>query len=86
MLHELFITHCTIRCDHAPLCKFMDFITMNDKVNHWSQEIHVIAPYIDFEHIKSRDSILADSLLILKTLGLYEAKDPEEPESDRANQ
>ena len=39
----------------------------------------MITPYIDFKYIKGRDNILADSLLRLKTLRLYEVNDPEEP-------
>ena len=33
---------------------------------------------MDFEYIKGNDSVLAVSLSRLKTLGLYEANDPEE--------
>ena len=43
------------------------------------QEIPAITPYIDIEHIKHGDNMLAVSLLWLETLGLYKANDPEEP-------
>ena len=43
--------HFMIWCDHAPLCKFIYSVMKNDNVNNWSQEIHAITPYIDFEHI-----------------------------------
>ena len=46
--------HVKIRCDHASLCKLVYSMTKDDKVNNWSQEIHVIAPYTDFEHIKEK--------------------------------
>ena len=52
-------------------------MTKNDKVSNWSQEMHTITLYIDFEHIKGRDNILSDSLSRLKTLGLYEAINPQ---------
>ena len=48
----------------------------NYKVNNQSQEIHTIAPYIGFEHLKGKENILADSLSRLKTPGLYEADKP----------
>ena len=64
-----------------PSIKFIYSMTKNDKVYNWSQEKHAITLYIDFKHIKRRDNILADSLSRLKTLGLYEASDPEEPSS-----
>ena len=34
--------HVMVRYDHAPLQKFIYSVTKNDKVNNWSQEIHVI--------------------------------------------
>ena len=63
MVFYLKDAHVTIRCDHAPLQKLIYSVTKNDKVNNWSQDIHAIASYIDFEHIKGIDNILADSLL-----------------------
>ena len=50
----------------------------NNKVNNWSQ-IHSIIPHNEFEHIKGKEDILADSLSRLKTLGLYENNGPEKP-------
>ena len=64
-------------CNHAPLCKFINSVTKKDKVNNCSQGIHSITPYIDFEHIKGKENVLADSFLKLKTPGLYENNDPE---------
>ena len=49
----------------------------NNKVNNWSQEIHAITPYINCEHIKGKENILAGSLSWLQALHLYEANDPE---------
>ena len=46
--------HIKIKCDHAPLHKFMYSVTKNGKVNNRSQEIHAITPYIDLEHIKGK--------------------------------
>ena len=51
----------------------------NDKVNNWSQEIHSIIPYIQFENIEGKENVLADILLRLKTLGLYKGNDSEKP-------
>ena len=34
----------------------------NDKVNNWSHDKCAITPYIDFEHIKGKGNLLADSL------------------------
>ena len=65
-----------IWCDHAPLCKFIYSVMKNDKVNNLSQEIHVITPYINFEHIKGKENVLANSLSRLQTLGLYKANEP----------
>ena len=45
----------------------------------WSQEIYAVTSYIDLEHIKGKYNVLVDSLSRLKTLGLYETNDPEEP-------
>ena len=69
-----------IRCDHSPLHKFVYSLTKNDKVNNWSQGMHVITQCIDFEHIKVRDNILAE-ISRLKTLSLYEANYAKEPGS-----
>ena len=69
--------HAIIQCDHSPLCKYIYSVMKNDKVNNWSQEIHALTPYIEFEHIKVKENILADSLSKLKPLGLYEANTPE---------
>ena len=65
-----------IQCDHAPLHISIYFIMKNEKVNDWSQEIHAITPYINFEHIKGKENVLANSLSRLQTLGLYEANKP----------
>ena len=62
-----------------PLHTSIYTVTKNNKVNDWSQELHAIIPHIDFEHIKGRDTILADSLSRLKTLHLCKANDPKEP-------
>ena len=59
---------------HAHLCKFIYSVMKNNKVKNWSQEIHAITPYIDFEHIKGIENILAGSVSWIQTLGLYEAK------------
>ena len=52
-----------IRCDHALLQKFVYSLTKTIKVDNWSQEIHSITPHIEFEHIKGKENVLADSLL-----------------------
>ena len=38
-----------------------------------------ITPYITFQHIKGKDSILADSLSHLQCLELHEKSPPEKP-------
>ena len=68
-----------VQSDHAPLQKFVHSITKNDKVNNWSQEIHVITPHIEFEHIKGKNNVLADSLSWLRCLDLHDDNDPEWP-------
>ena len=57
MVFYLKDVHVKIRCHHSTLCWFV--YSVNDKVNNSSQEIHAITPYIDFEHIKGKDHILA---------------------------
>ena len=54
-------------------------VTKYDKVNHWSQEMHAITSYIEFEHFKGKDNVLVDSLSRLGCLGLHDGNDPEEP-------
>ena len=49
-----------IQCDHTLLFKFIYSVMRNDKVNNWSQEIHAITPFIDFEQIKGKENILVD--------------------------
>ena len=43
-----------IRFNHASIYKFIYLVTKNKKANNWSQEIHAITPYIDFDHIKEK--------------------------------
>ena len=45
MVFYLKDAHVKIRCDHAPLHKFMYSVKRNDKVHNWSQEIYAITPY-----------------------------------------
>ena len=61
MLFYLKDTEKMIRGNHAPLHKFIYPITKNDQVNNWSQEIHSITPYIQFEHIRGKENVLADT-------------------------
>ena len=62
MVFYLKDAHVMILCDHAPLHKCIYLVIKNKKVNNWSQEIHVITPYTDFEYIKEKENILVDSL------------------------
>ena len=55
MVFYLKDAHVKIRFDHAPLCRLIYSVTKNDKVDNWSQEIHAITTYIDFEHIKGKE-------------------------------
>ena len=64
-----------LRCDHAPLKKFLQGKTLNNKVNNWGIELSNFN--IEFQHIKGKRNILADALSRLKRLGLYTAQDPE---------
>ena len=66
-----------MRCNHVFLCKFIYSVTNNNKVNIWSQEIYAITPYINFKHMKGKENMLANRLLRLKSLGLYEDIDSE---------
>ena len=43
-----------VRSDQSSLWKFMDSVMKND---NWSQEMHVIMPHIEFEHIKGKDNV-----------------------------
>ena len=80
MVFYLKDAHVIIQCVHAPLCKFINSVTQNNKVNNWSQEIHSITSHITFENIKGKENVLVDNLSILKTLGLYKDNDPEQVE------
>ena len=84
MVFYLRDSHVKIKSYHAFLCKFKYSVTKNDKVNNSSQEIHAITSYIDYEHIKGKDNVLADSLSRPMTLGLHEAIGHEELESGYA--
>ena len=41
--------------------------------------MHAITSYIEFEHIKGKDNVLADILSRLRHLGLHCDNDPAEP-------
>ena len=58
MVFYLKEAHVMVQCDNAPLWKFINSLTKNDKVNNWSQEIHAITLHIDREHIKKNKNIL----------------------------
>ena len=77
--------HFLIWCDQAALWKYIYSAMKNNKVNNWSQEIHAITPYINFEHINGKENILADSLSQLWTLGLYKANEPIKKDMNMAN-
>ena len=52
-----------IRCNNAPLHKFIYSVLKNEKVNNCSQEI----PYTEFEQDKGNENELAYNLVSLKT-------------------
>ena len=52
-------------------------LTKNDKVSNWSQEMHAITPNIEFEYMKGKNNVLADSLSRLRCLGLHDNDDRE---------
>ena len=64
-----------LQCDHAPLQKFLQGKTLNDKVNNWGTERSNFQ--IDFQHIKGKCNVMADALSRIKRLGLYSPHDPE---------
>ena len=64
-----------LRCDHAPLEKFLQGKTLNNKVNNWGIELSNFK--INFQHIKGKRNIMADALSRVKRLGLYDNQDPE---------
>ena len=64
-----------LQCDHAPLKKFLQGKTLNNKVNNWGIELSNFN--IEFQHIKGKCNILADALSRLKRLGAYTAQEPE---------
>ena len=64
-----------LRCDHAPLEKFLQGKTLNNKVNNWGIELSNFK--IKFQHIKGKKNIMADALSRLKHLDLYDSQDPE---------
>ena len=43
-----------------------------------SQEIHSIIPHIEFEHIKGKENVLANTLSRVRYLGLHEDNNPED--------
>ena len=65
-----------VQSEHAP-CR--NSVTKNDKVSNWSWEMYTITPCVEFEHIKGKDNVLADSMSRLRHLGLHGNNDPEEP-------
>ena len=67
--------HIMIQCDYAPFMQVYLFSYEKWQGQNWSQEIHVITPYIDFECIKGKENILDDSLSRSQTLVLYEANE-----------
>ena len=64
-----------LRCDHAPLEKFLQGKTLNNKVNNWGIELSNFK--INFQHIKGKRNVMADALSRLKRLGLYDIQEPE---------
>ena len=76
MVFDMKDTHVKIRCNHTLLHKFIYSVTMKDKMNNWSQEIHSITPHINFKHIKEKN-ISVNSLSRLKCLGLFNYNYPE---------
>ena len=64
-----------LRCDHAPLEKFLQGKTLNNKVNNWGIELSNFK--INFQHIKGKRNVMADALSRVKRLGLYDTQDPE---------
>ena len=64
-----------LRCDHAPLCKFLSGKTMNNKVNNWGIELSNFQ--IEFQHIRGKHNVMADALSHVKRLGLYTPQEPE---------
>ena len=63
-----------LRCDHAPLEKFLQGKTLNNKVN-WGIELSNFK--IKFQHIKGKKNVMADALSRLKRLDLYDSQDLE---------
>ena len=57
MIFYLKVAHIKIKCDHAPLCRFIYSVTKNVEVYNWSQEIHASIPYMDCEHIEETISL-----------------------------
>ena len=80
MVFYLKDTHVMIKSDYATLHKFIYSVTKNDKLKNWSQEIYSITTCINFKHNKGKENMLADSLLRLKCLGLFENNGPEKQE------
>ena len=75
--HYLYKTNIIIKCDNAPLCKFLTADTLNLKVNNWGTEIASMS-HVTFEHIIETANILADHIYRLTSMGLYDMFDPEE--------
>ena len=61
-----------IQSDHAPLQKLIKNKAKNVLTQNWALEIFLISPHSTSQHIKGKDSILADSLSHVQCLGLYE--------------
>ena len=82
MVFYLKEAHVRVRSNHAPLQKFVDSMTKNDKVHNWSQERHAVKLHIEREHTEGKDNVLPDSLPELRHLGLHDDNDPEEPDQE----
>ena len=64
-----------LHCDHAPLEKFLQGKTLNNKVNNWGIELSNFK--INSQHIKGKRNVMADALSRLKRLGLYDIQEAE---------
>ena len=61
-----------IKCEKTPLHKLLSAFALNSKVNNSGTE-SASMNHVNFEHIKDKGNILADSISYLRSIQLYDS-------------